>query len=509
MGNRTPIPLLATTYKKANLTVGSTQELVNMYLEAIPNTTNSGGPTLACIGTPGLSSYINLGGSSVRSLIEHQGTGFAVVGNGVIAGTSTVYSINPTTLVATSLGTITTSATGHLSVAAIDTDIVWADGTKVYNWNGSAFSDITATLSLGATVNYVVAKDGFMTYMVNSGNKVFISNVEAVSTVNPTSFFTLSANYDASVSAITSDYFIYFFSQRSTEIWYDAGANVVPFSRITGGVLQIGIVAQYSAACINENVYMLAQSPNGVLGIAMMNGPQYSIISSADFVNKVNSYNSISDAFAWVSVHDGHTFYNITFPNASTFLSGITRGRTWMYDTTNGTMSERQSYNPNILSQDRHVTNARMFLNGLQIVGDFQSGNLYIESVNNYDDAGQIISNSITSPPLVDRNTRFSLTNAQVDMEGGQGLDGSGPSSPPLLILQVSKDRGTSYGNNLVRTVPAIGDHKTRIRFGSLGSSYDFRFRILLSGAYKKVIYGMTAEVDAEENSYARAAGLQ
>lgn len=503
------IPILAPSYNKRNQTSGTNQHLINMYLEQYPNPIGGRIPTSG-INTPGTSLWLSLGGGSVRGLLEHQGTGFAVSGNNV-------YSIDPATPTSINLGTITSSSSGRISIAADDTDITICDASHVYRIDtssGNAFTDITSAINLGATPIWTLAKDGFFIYLTDTNNKVFVSDVSAPSTVQPLSFFTINSGYSTLRSGITSDNFVYFFCDYNTEIWYDAGSQFVPFARVAGGLFQFGTAAAASAAVIADNVYWLAQSEHGILGIVMANGPNYQIITDNNFVSKLSEYNSIDDAYAWVDTIDGHQFYNITFPNAETIIGSVTRGRTWSLDITNNNfLFERQTYNPYISDQDRHIANCKMFIQNQAIIGDFASGDLLVLSKSTYADyvRGTTYPKlwEIRTPTITDRDTYFSIYNLEINVERGQGLDGSGQGSAPEIMMQYSKDYGNTYSQIYTRPVNEIGNYSNRVRFGSLGGGRSLVLKLTGSDPINWVISGATAEIEKEDMSQGRALGFE
>ena len=492
------IPILQSNYNKTNMKGASNAQLVNLYLETFPQAVQNR-PNIAALYTPGLDEFLDLTGSEVRSLFEYQGVGYAVVD-------STVYRITDIlgTPVAASIGTMNSNS-GPISVTGTTTEIVWCDGTDVYQYSSSVFSTTTATVTTNMTATsvpiFVTQKDGFVIYCTNLNSAVYVSALLNADSVAALSTFQTNSSYDPLVSAISSNSYIYFFGTQTTEIWYDAGTAIQPLARVSNGVVQYGIVAPHSAVEVRDNIYFLAQSKEGVHGIAVMNGTQTEIISNPDFVSKILGYNSIDDAIGWVDIHDGHTFYNITFPEAETLVSTVSIGKTWSIDITSGAMFERSSYDESIFQQNRHKANCKMSVGQLQLVGDFQSGKIYEISKDFYDDNGTEITRRIVSPNLKDRDLFLSIYSLDIDLERGIGLDGDVQGSEPEIMLEVSKTEGRTWGNKLFRSLGTIGNYNRHIRFSSLGGGRSMTIRLTMSDPVPWAIYSVTAELEKGETN--------
>lgn len=515
MGLRQSIPLIAPTYSRPGFTGATTQRLINRYIESFPNT-NTNRNSVAAIKTPGTSAYINLNGHVTRGIFNYQNTYLYAIVDSNCYEISNLTSVTPTV---TNLGTIQ-SSTGRITWAASPfNQIVFCDGTNAYAITNNVLVQLSTVSSFNSAVTVpviaVTAKDGFFIYITNTNNTVFVSNLQDAKTVSTSSFFEVQANYDILLAGTVSDYFVYFIGQTTTEIWYDAGTAIQPFALQAGGILQIGTAAANSSLCINEFIYWLAQNPSGVIGVVAANGPNYSIISDANFNTTIQSYSKISDAYAWGDVlPNGHTCYNITFPSADIFIQGLQTltGATWSYDTIAQFWFERQTYNPIIRTNDRHITNCSAYVAGQQIVGDFQSGNLYVLSGNNKDDYinGTIypMEWTIISPHIIDRNTRFSMYNLELDFERGVGLS-SGQGINPAIMLQYSKDRGNTWSAPRILYLDQLGNYSKRTRLGSLGGGFSMTIKLTGSDPIVDTIYGASAEFALSDMSYNRMLGFE
>lgn len=73
-----------------------------------------------------------------------------------------------------------------------------------------------------------------------------------------------------------------------------------------------------------------------------------------------------------------------------------------------------------------------------------------------------------------------------LEMEPGVGLQ-TGQGSDPQIMLQISKDGGKTYGNELWRSFGAVGKYLTRARWTNLGRARDWIFKFRVTDPVKTV----------------------
>lgn len=492
---RQTISLLAPTYKQRGLSSAGAQQLTNMYLQTIDD--YNGRNKIAAVGTPGYEDYLTISGDEWRLLFNHQGIGYGVKDN-------TVYKLVAagSTATPTSLGTISTS-TGRLSVAATDTEIVICEpGSKIYKivLATDTLTDITATLT-GIDANlrpiWVLAYSSRFIYLTNIDNKVYISDLLDADTVSSVNYFTIDSSYGTLQSGITSNWYQYYFSDVNTEVWYDQGSFPIPFLRLPSGIINYGIASIHTAQIIQDTVIFLSKNSDGFQGIVAAQGPQAQVISPTWLVDTIKNYTSYDDSFAWVDSDNGIVFYNITFPNAELAPgTGANIGRTWSYNTITKDWYERRSYNPDQNRLDRYITNCHMFFDDKHIIGDYQSGKLYVWAGDYTDENGTEIIRQIITPHIIANDEFISLYNLEIDVERGQGLDGSSQGSDPKIVVQYSKDRGNTWSEEKIISCAPLGNFNKRVRLSSLGGGRCFTIRLTMSDPIKWRIVGATVEIE-------------
>jgi hypothetical protein len=142
---------------------------------------------------------------------------------------------------------------------------------------------------------------------------------------------------------------IWLVGERTTEVWYDAGNQFFPFSRLQGVTLQLGTCAKHSITRFDTGLAWLAGSERGQNLVVMTEGYQIKVISSEAVAAAINSYPVVSDAIAYSYSEGGHTFYVLTFPTADV---------TWVYDKTADRWHKRLSFDAATGKFHRHPRTA-------------------------------------------------------------------------------------------------------------------------------------------------------
>lgn len=485
--DRINLPLIASTVSHRSITSAGAQTLSNFFylpIEDHTGTRNSG----ILKGTPGFSLYKDLTGSVIRGGIV-PGDGFAY-----IVRDNTVYKLT-TALVATSLGTLSTSS-GSITMAASQTEVSICDGVKIWSivLATGTLTDNTSIL-FGYVPKFVIAQNSRFYYGLTTLNRVYISNTLASNVVQSTAFITISVNYGTLMAARASAWYQYYIADNTTEVWVDQGvAGAVPIVRPDGMSIPVGIAAKDTAQVISETLYMLGKDANGLLGVVAIKGNEFTTISDYSFLARIKEFVSISDAYAFVDSFEGHPIYCITFPSKELAPGHATNlGYTICYDTITQLWIEHPSYNATSTRQDRYEANCSFFFNNLNIIGSYKSGKLYYVSSLVYDEAGQAITREITTPHVLFRGNLGTVSNLELEVESNEGL-ASGQGLVPTVMFRMSKDYGNTYGIETSRAISELGKFKQRARWTSLGSSKSFTFNFRFSDPIRWVIPALTAE---------------
>jgi hypothetical protein len=262
---------------------------------------------------------------------------------------------------------------------------------------------------------------------------------------------------------------VWLLGTNSIEIWYDAGTPDFPLARIQGASNEIGCVAPYSVAKLDNSLFWLGQDARG-RGIVYRNNGYTGVRASNHAIEwQIQSYGNISDAIAYTYQQDGHSFYVLTFPSAD---------KTWVYDVSTQSWHERAGWHNG--SFTRHRSNCQMAFNNEIIVGDFENGNIYAFDLDVYADNGQIQKwlRSWRAIPSGQNNLKRTAQHTmQFDCETGVGLN-LGQGSDPQAMLRWSDDGGHTYSNEHWTNLGKIGQYGRRAFWRRLGMTQKLRDRV-------------------------------
>ena len=404
-------PILGSAYVARSINAANNR-MVNLFPEAIPD----GGKEAGFLNrAPGLEFLQTVGTGPIRGLWAHQtnGTDFYVV-SGV-----EVYRLTSTTATPELLGTV--SGTGPVSIADNGAVIFFACNGPSYTYYEPTgqFDAITDPNFPGAvTVAYI---DNL--FVFNEPNSQRIWSVDTVDPVTATYIYPLVFNslYVSSadgspdgVVAINVDHRqMWVFGTDSTEVWYNAGLANFPLTPIQGAFNEIGCVAPYSVAKLDNALFWLGTDARGQGIVYKVNGYAGLRVSTHAVEYAIAQYGNISDAVAYTYQQEGHAFYVLNFPSAS---------KTWVYDVAVQAWHERASGNDN---EFRHRSNCQCNFGGTIIVGDFENGNIYAFNLDVYADnsATQKWLRSWRALPSGQNNLKRTAHHSlQLDAETGVGL---------------------------------------------------------------------------------------
>lgn len=269
----------------------------------------------------------------------------------------------------------------------------------------------------------------------------------------------------------------------STEFYYNAAQSTgLPFIRMGGAVIDIGLAAAHGAANIGDQIYWPAKSKQGDRFIVRNNGFSAERISTPDIDYELSQMSSVSDAYAMSYTDEGHSFYIITLP---------TGNKTFAYDASTKVWHERSSFGLGRWRFFGHV-----LFNGKHIVGDSQSGTLYELDLDTYKDGTDPIHRVLTWPHIKSpNNNRVFLSNLELSMELGTGLT-TGQGDDPKVALKISTDGGHTWGNERLASIGKKGEYTGKINWPMCGSGYDLTPQIIISDPVKVVITGAFAEAE-------------
>ena len=447
----------AYTARSPNL---NAQVCQNFYLETDQTGAKS---IIALVGTPGTTLWKDMGvAAEMRALRVFNDFLYAVLGN-------TLYRIDGTGGV-TTIGTILTS-TGWLDITSDETYLCLFEETAGWTWDGVTFARITdAQFPLPSGATY---QDGYHIMSRTGTNEFYISGFDGALNPDPTSwsatdFANAEGAPDILVSPISVQRALWLIGAETTEIWYNSGATF-PFDRNPGGFVQVGCAAKRSIATYQGELMFLSDKNQ----VVRARGFNLVPVSTYQIDYLISTMTTIVNAVGFIYTQEGHVFYELTFPTDS---------KTICYDLTTGFWHTRASGASDI----RSPANCTAWFNNTVLVGHYDNGKIYEYDLAAYDDEGTVKRAIRAAQPLKSGNERTFFGVLELDMETGVGTVAT---PDPQIALQTSKDGGHTWSAERWKSMGAIGEYKTRVRWNRLGAGRNFVPRIIISDPVKRCIF--------------------
>ena len=423
-------PILGQAYTARSVNAADNR-MINLFPEAIPE----GGQTSGFLNrAPGLRLLATIGTGPIRGLWTHQTRGEDAY---VVSGEE-FYKIQPD-YTYTLLGTV--SGTGPVSISDNGTQIFIAcnpDG-YIYDESTNVFSKITDPDYAGAvTVGYI---DGYFVFNQPDSQIIWVTSLFDGLVIDPLAFAAAESSPDNMVALVVNNREVWMFGTGTTEVWYDAATIPFPLAPIQGAYNEIGCVAPFSIAKLDNSIFWLGADPRGY-GIVYRNqGYTGKRVSTHAVEYAIQSYGDITDAEAYTYQEEGHAFYVLNFPTAD---------KTWVYDVATGAWHERASWNNGLFT--RHRGNCQMSFNEQTIVGDYENGNLYALDLDIYTDNGDTQKWMRSWRPLSPNQNNLKRTaqhTLQLDCQSGIGINTSIVGDPTVAYFAATGVY-LSYPNNVI-----------------------------------------------------------
>ncbi len=471
-------PILGSSYVARSINAADNR-MVNLFPEATPD----GGKTQGFLNrAPGLKYLQTIGDGPIRGLWAHQTNG----ADFYVASGTEFFKVDGLTNTPTKLGDIT--GTGQVSIADNGTQLFIACNPDafIYDEVTDTFQEITDPDFPGAvTVGYL---DGYFVFNEPDSQRMWVTALLNGLDVSPLDFASAEGSPDGIVSINVDHREVWVFGTDSIEVWYDAGLQDFPLQRIQGAFNEIGCVAAFSVAKLDNGLFWLGCDARGQGIVYRANGYTGTRVSTHAIEYAIQSYGNISDAIAYTYQQDGHAFYVLTFPSANA---------TWVYDAATQAWHERAGWSNG--SFIRHRSNCQCNFQGEIVVGDYENGNIYTLDLDTYADNGGVQKwlRSWRALPTGTNNLKRSAQHSlQLDCESGVGLN-NGQGSDPQVMLRWSDDGGHTWSNEHWANMGKIGQYFRRVFWRRLGMTLKLRDRVYeISGTDPVKIAIMGAQLD-------------
>jgi hypothetical protein len=303
--------------------------------------------------------------------------------------------------------------------------VAYTVGTFVDNFNidltasyaAATASNVTYTATSDSTTALTARSGGFMDgyfFAVKPySNLFFYSAINDGTQWSPLSFCAKQGAPDHIVAMICDHELIWLFGDNTTEVWQDTGAAppANPFSRVTGGLIPVGIVSPWAGASFLQGVAWIGADARGQVAAWYATGLVPTRISTHALESIWGDYNELTDVSCYAMQIGGHFFLKVHFP------AGLT---TWVYDGTENVWHQEGSLISGAQAPILGRWHAYVF--GAHYVGSL-GGGIYTQDHHFFDDAGTPITRVRAAPYISDENKWTFFGRFRLDAENSGALN--------------------------------------------------------------------------------------
>jgi hypothetical protein len=571
-------PILGSSYVLRSPNAADSR-MVNVFPEVVPE----GGKEAAWLQrAPGLRQLAVFPSGPVRGLWQYGDYGYAVAGTklyridtdwsyhelGAVAGAGPVNMVDNGTQLFIAAGAngyiyndtdVTLSCdtiNGDATVTTADTSLIWVglpvtgagipSSTTVLSITDGTTFELSANATATATVDLTFSPlfsiitdpdfpgavgvgflDGYFVFNEPNSQRFWVTAAYNGLSIDALDFASAEGSPDDLVTLIVDHREVWLFGINTVEVWYNAGTPDFPLQRIQGAFNEIGCLAAYSVAKLDNGLFWLGRDARGNGIVYRSKGYSGERVSTHAVEWQIQQYSTLEDAVAYTYQQDGHSFYVLNFPTANT---------TWVFDVATGVWHERAGWENNNFT--RHRGNCQMNYNNEIVIGDYVGGGIFAYDMTVYTEAGSIQKwlRSWRALPTGENNlTRTTQHSLQLDCETGVGLSGEdfqylqdqyivtedayrlltesgdyivaeaavlAPGVNPQVMLRWSDDGGHTWSNEHWKSMGRIGRYGYRTIWRRLGMTLKLRDRVYeVSGTDAVKIAIMGAELHMSQTN--------
>lgn len=394
----------------------------------------------------------------------------------VVAVGGSLFTVSPSAGFVNSLSNILTTV-GPVVMAQNPTQVLVVDGAAGYIISKATLTVTQVTAAWfpnGATTCCFIA-GRFVANDPGTGQFRY-SDLNDGNSGSSLNFYTAESDPDNCLAVAADHGELVVFGEFTTEFW-SPGSGSTAFQRVGGAALEYGLAAVESLRKSDSGLMFLGRNRLGDLKAMVGRGYQAVPISTPAIETEFQALANIGAGVGMSFSANGHSFYALSFPE-----------RSFMFDATSKTWGDLSSG----VDGERWIGQYGVLLGNNYLVSDYRNTNLYILDPDAATDAGEVIVREVVTRHVFPDFDRTSVYKLGVDFETGVGLVGEGE---PQVMLQVSRDNGRTWGNEVWQSLGAIGEYMRRVWFRIGGRARDWLFRLRITDPVKVVIAGGVLKV--------------
>lgn len=341
------------------------------------------------------------------------------------------------------------------------------DGDRVFMAGGGKISYVSSTGTLTelaapdapTTVSQLAYLDGYILAITGTDKKFWWSDVNDGTSWTATNFASSAGNPDNTIAIRVVQRQIYLFGSATTEIWENDGNS--PFSRIPGGLIEIGCAAKNSPVRQNNSLIWLSDKRQFV----RFTGTDTEFISSR-YDKEIAEFASVSDCVGATVVKGGQEYCLFYFP---------TQKRTLAYNPAIDDWSEWGTWIPETLEWAPYEFTS--------VARDVQSGQVYVGKPSAVGITCLSLDSRTDYPSAVPAGTSFKFLRTTGHIDHGSSKNkrleelrfrarrGAASSSitSTILMLRYRNDGDSTWSPIREIDLGAVGDTNHHIRLKRLG----------------------------------------
>ena len=476
-----PIPIFGSGVQAHSPAV-TAQRRLNCFFDPRPD----GDKSDAVIrGTPGTVLWLTLPVAPIRGWT-------LVAGNLYIVANKNLYKVTPAGSI-TYLGSITTTS-GMVSLADNGVQVIIVDGTFGYTYTiaSTVFAKITDVNFPNGCTTVSFINGRFQVEV--AGTRQFVTGQPYDGTLwTPYTFGTKENESSVLLAVEVVNGTLQLWGDESVEFWQDVGTTPLPYARVSGTTQAWGLAAVASRAQFMGGEIFLGKNPQGHLQVMAFAPNSYipTRVSTSDIEDIIDDLPSYTDAIALTYVVNGHVMYQLTFPSGACTLVYDGLSKIWHEAQTGTTL------------QDRHFGNYGIAFNGENYISDSTTGNIYRLDDNTNTDNGAAIKRQIRTRHIRNGGNVFTVAELYLDIETGMGAQ-AGQGSDPMMMIQVSKDGGRTFGAERMVSMGPVGQYRSpRLITRRWGQARDFVWQFTVTDPVQFVVISGAVVVAGQEGSSA------
>lgn len=415
----------------------------------------------ALFGTPGLKAFATLPTGPVRGQFWTGSRLFAIGGSQLYEISSDGTSINRGTVGADQ---------SPASIAASNIELLIVSGGHAYCFTLATNVLLEVTNQLAGIPVQVQYSDGYFIASFQNSNKFQISNILDGTTWQGIFVDAISVFPENITSIIVNHRELWVFGSQHSQPYQDTGSSSI-FDPIPGALIEMGSAATFAPCLVDNSVFWIDQSIRGGRSGWRANGYTPQRITTYAVETDLATYPDISGMVSYAYQDQGHSFWVLYIPGAQW---------SWIYDVAEGIWHKRAAWNAGTAKYGSHQSWNHVYAFGKNLVGDWNSGNLYEMSMKYLDDNGTNIRRVRRAATVDNEMAWIYHTQLTVDFDTGLGpqppfLDGNNAPRAPQAMLRWSDNRGKTWSNERVAGCGFAGEYNTRAVWRRLGRS---RYRV-------------------------------